>query len=274
MSSQRHRLSVLIVDDEAPARTLLKYLLEKEPDTTIIGEAASGAEAISSIKSLSPDLVLLDIQMPKMDGFEVIRQLGTACPHVIFVTAFHEYAIKAFEVYALDYLLKPPVPARFSAAMERARHVINTERRGSQRPRLGRLLRDVERMSVGCPVVAGSGPAFLNRLTVRDRQSIRVVEVGKIIWIEAADHLAYIHIGETKYLVDKSLVELERELDPEKFVRVRRNAIVNMSTITRVSIGRFGSLELTLHNGLGLSTSRLLSGDVRRRLIMSVPLVS
>lgn len=268
MTKPAGRHTVVIVDDEAPARKLLRYLVAKEPDFEIVAEASSGSEAIEMVRATDPDILLLDIQMPGIDGFEVIRRLGAATPLVVFVTAYHEYALKAFEVYALDYILKPPIPARFVATMARARLTLSTERRGVQRPRLSNLLRDIERRRDGESEMSQTPQEYLARLTVRDRSGIRVIGLDKVAWIEAADHFAYVYFAGSKYLIEKSLAVLEGQLDPSKFLRIRRNIIVNLAAVEAVRIGRFGALTVQLRDGVKFTTSRLLTSSKRQQLIM------
>ncbi len=268
MTQSPRQYSVVIVDDEPPALILLRYLLEKEPDFTIVAEATSGKSALDAISRCKPDLVLLDIQMPGIDGFEVVRQLGANAPHIIFVTAFHEYAIKAFEVHALDYVLKPPIPERFAASIERARQALAGRGQRSHHRRLNELLRDIEHTDAATESRSPQSPGHIQQFTIRDRQGIRVVAAERIEWIEAADHFAYAHIGADRFLLEKSLAEIDRLVDPSKFVRIRRDAILNLAAVVSVRGGRFGALDIRMKSGREFSTSRKLPAQIRRLLIM------
>lgn len=265
--------SVVIVDDEAPALQLLRYLLAKEPDFKIVAEASSGQAALKEIRRCNPDLVLLDIQMPRIDGFEVVRQLGASVPYVIFVTAYHEYAIKAFEVHALDYVLKPPIPERFAASIERARQALAGRGQRTHHRRLNELLRDIELSDATTESRPPQKAGHIQQFTIRDRQGIRVVAADRIEWIESADHFAYAHIGTERFLLEKSLAEIDRVVDPNQFVRIRRNAIVNLAAVVSVHGGRFGALDIRLKSGREFSTSRKLPTQIRRLLIMHCRIV-
>ncbi len=268
MTHTSRQYSVVIVDDELPALQLLRYLLAQEPDFKIVAEASSGQAALKEIRRCNPDLVLLDIQMPRIDGFEVVRQLGADSPHIIFVTAYHEYAIKAFEVHALDYVLKPPIPERFSASIERARQALAGRGQRSHHRRLNELLRDIEHTDATTESRSPQSPGHIQQFAIRDRQGIRVVAADRIEWIESADHFAYAHIGTERFLLEKSLAEIDRLVDPNQYVRIRRNAIVNLAAVVSVHGGRFGALDIRLKSGREFSTSRKLPSQIRRLLIM------
>jgi two-component system, LytTR family, response regulator len=226
---------VLIVDDERLARQKLRRFLEEEPGVAVIGECTSGAEAVAAIGRERPDLVFLDVQMPEVDGFEVLRRLGAFPPvQVIFVTAHDRYAVQAFEVQALDYLLKPFGRERFRAALARVR-----ERRATLTPeRLQALLQDRDGRE-GRP----------RRLVVRSGARLTLLPVEQIDWIESADNYARLHVGAREHLLRETLAHLEERLDPRRFVRVHRRAIVNLDAIAEVRALFQGSYEVRLRSG-------------------------
>lgn len=219
----------LIVDDEPLARTNLRVLLGRHPDVQIVGESGSGVEALEEIRTNKPDLVLLDVQMPECDGFDVLEMLGRDVPPaVIFVTAYDQYALKAFEAGALDYLLKPFDDTRFELALSRARDKLQR-----QRP--------------------ASGSA---RLTVKSGGQILFIEHSDIDWIEAADYYACLHLGARKLLLRRSMSELEQDLDPNVFCRIHRSAIVNLTRVRGLQLNGSGEYEALLNDGSTLPISR------------------
>ena len=274
MSKHVGKYRVLIIDDETPARKNLQYLLEKESDIEVIGECKNGREAVKFVSENSPDLILLDIEMPDFDGFEVIRRLdSTRLPHVIFVTAYSEHAVKAFEVYAIDYILKPPVPNRFAEAINRFRKLLKAGERVS-RTKYRQLFKDLEVYASESTAINPAKPSdsvYLKQFVIRNIQGLQTIRVERVDWIEAADHYVFVHSKGNKYLIERSLSAVEAQLSPNEFLRIRRNVIVNLKSITNVRIGKFGAMELQLKNGQKLKTSRLLSSEHRKRLIMSVP---
>src|SRR5262245_15442950 len=218
-----NRLRVLVVDDEPLARTGLADLVRRDPELECVGEAGDGQAAIEAIQSLAPDLVLLDVQMPEIDGFGVIRAIGPdRMPPVVFVTAYEEFALQAFRVHALDYLVKPFSDDRLAAALDRVKGIV----------RNGQLHQLTDRLSdlVG----AVRQPDYLTRITVRVAQRVQVVLVADIDWIEAADYCAKLHVGTTVHVVRVSLGALERLLDPTTFVRVHRSAIINLDRLKEI----------------------------------------
>ncbi|HEY6092878.1 MAG TPA: LytTR family DNA-binding domain-containing protein [Gemmatimonadales bacterium] len=238
-------LRVLIVDDEPLARTGLATLVRKDPDLECVGECGDGQAAIAAIESLTPDLVLLDVQMPEIDGFDVIRAVGPErMPPVIFVTAYEEFALDAFRVHALDYLVKPYSDAALAAALERAKR--------------GRLQR----------VLASVLPRqdYLTRITVRTAQRMQVVRVADIDWIEAADYCARLHAGQAVHVVRVSLGALERLLDPATFVRVHRSAIVNVDRLKEIVTDSSGDGVIALADGTKVRLARSRRAAVDRLL--------
>ena len=239
------RLRVLVVDDEPLARTGLATLVRKDAELECVGECGDGQAAIAAIESLKPDLVLLDVQMPEIDGFGVIRAIGAEqMPPVIFVTAYEEFAVQAFRVHALDYLVKPFSDAALTAALDRAK-------RGQLQRVLAALLPHQE---------------YLTRITVRTAQRMQIVRVADIDWIEAADYCAKLHVGAAVYVVRVSLGALERLLDPATFVRVHRSAIINLERLKEIVSDSSGDGTIVLTDGTKVRLARSRRAAVDRLL--------
>lgn len=251
-------LRVLIVDDEPVARRRVRRLLRDAGDLEIAGEAGDGRSALEAIRSLSPDLVFLDVQMPEMDGFEVVQSLAAErlpIPVFIFVTAFDRYALRAFDVHALDYLLKPIDGARLQLALERARIRV-AERHGAQLdPSLLALLNDL-----------ATGRRFVTRLPVRTGGRLRVVDLADVDCITAADNYVTLHVGGQQYLSRETMNRLERELDPTRFVRIHRSTIVPIDRIKELVPDSHGDFEVTLKNGTRVMLSRNYRGRIEQAL--------
>jgi DNA-binding LytR/AlgR family response regulator len=245
-------MRTLIVDDEAPARERLKRLLAGVPKVELVGEAVDGIEAVEMIEREKPDLVLLDIQMPGLDGFGVIEALEDP-PPIVFVTAYDEYAIRAFEVSALDYLLKPFSRKRLEAAIRRAQQAMSeTQASASQ---LEPLLESL----------AAQG-RYLTRLAVRDRDCIRVLDVSNVDWIGMEQEQVMVHVAEETYPVRRTLAELEARLDPATFFRAHRSAIVNLNRVQEVIPWFKGSHKLRLTSGTEVELSRVQARALRKIL--------
>jgi two-component system LytT family response regulator len=245
-------IRVLIVDDEAPARERLKRLLADIEGVELIGQAEGGVQAVEMVERERPDLVLLDIQMPGLDGFGVIEALEDP-PPVIFVTAYDEYAIRAFEVNALDYLLKPFSRERLEKAVRRAQEALTEEQDFAMR--LGPLLESL----------ATQG-RYLTRLAVRDRDRICVLDVDEVDWIDVEDEQVMVHVGDRAYLIRRTLTELEARLDPAHFFRAHRSAIVNLSRVKEVIPWFKGSHKLRLTTGAEVDLSRARARALRKIL--------
>jgi len=244
-------LRTLIVDDEAPARERLKRLLADIEGIELIGEAEGGIQAVEMIERERPDLVLLDIQMPGLDGFEVIEALEDP-PPVIFITAYDEYAIRAFEVNVLDYLLKPFSRERLAKAIRRAQETLAEERDFAAR--LGPLLESL----------ADQGQ-YLARLAVRDRDRIRVLDI-EVDWVGIEGEQVMVHVGDQAYPIRRTLTELEARLDPACFFRAHRSAIVNFSRVKEVIPWFKGSHKLRLTTGAEVELSRARTRALRKFL--------
>jgi two-component system LytT family response regulator len=242
-----------VVDDEPPARQRLRSLLAKEPDIDVVAECANGPEAVVCLQEEMPDLVLLDVQMPEMDGFEVLHAIDPdKTPAIIFATAYDEHALRAFDVHAVDYLLKPIDAQRFSQAIERARERLHGSS-AAHRAALQRLLAEV-----------APARAYLERLAVREMSRIALLPVTEIDWIEAADNYVRVHSGGTSCLMRMSLKELERRLDPDRFARVHRSALVAIDRIRHLEPWSHGDFRIILHDGTRITASRSYAHNLRR----------
>jgi len=245
-------MRTLIVDDEAPARERLKRYLANLEGVEVIGEAKDGVQAVQMIEAQSPELVLLDIQMPGLDGFGVVEALEDP-PAIIFVTAYDQYAIRAFEVHALDYLLKPFSRERLAKAIRRAREALaeGQDLSAQLRPLLEGLAADGQ---------------YLTRLAVRDRESIRVLDVDEVDWIGIEDEQVMVHVGDQAYPVRRTLTELEARLDPKRFFRAHRSALVNLDRVQEITPWFKGSHILRLTTGAEVDLSRAQSRILRKIL--------
>jgi two-component system LytT family response regulator len=233
----------VVVDDEPLARRTIRLLLARERDFAIVAECAHGAEGIAAIERERPDVLFLDVQMPEVDGFDVLRRLGAdAVPAVIFVTAFDRYALRAFEEHALDYLLKPFSDERFAAVIGRVRSRLRERSAASMAGRLADLLAD-------------TAPER-RQLVVRDSGRTVVIPHDDIAWIEAEDYCVRLHLGDRTLLIRDSLKSLEASLDRRRFVRVHRSAIVNTSWVKAIEPLTSGDQSVTLTDGTVLKASR------------------
>ncbi len=256
-------IRVLIADDEPPARSRLRHLLARHPEIEIAGETAGGAETVAAIRSLSPDLVFLDVQMPDLDGFGVVAEIGPeSMPAVIFVTAFDQYALRAFEASALDYLLKPFDDERFARALERAREEV---RRGRLDGLCGKL-RSLLGEGAPAPAPESRETAPAQRLTIRSAGRVVFVDVAEVDWIEGAGSYVRLHAGARSYLLRDSLRHLESSLDPDRFLRVHRSAMVNVSRVRELRPRSHGESLLVLADGTELKASRTYRDRLARLL--------
>lgn len=251
-----NKVRTLVVDDEPPARRRIKRFLAQTSDVEVIGECADGEEAVDAIRESSPDLLLLDVQMPRMDGFEVIREVGVgSVPAIIFVTAYDRFAVQAFEMHALDYLLKPFARLRLHDALERAKMQIA----GAQATTFSRRLQELIKTLDG-------RASYLERISVRLGDSIIFIPVGEIDWIEAAGDRAVLHMGKKTHAVRESLGLLCGRLDPAKFVRAHRSAIVNVDKVKEMVPQFCGDQTLVLRDGTRLTLSRTHRDDLLSRI--------
>jgi two-component system LytT family response regulator len=228
------------VDDEPLARTNLSLLLRLDPEIAVVSECGSGVDAPIEIRRTKPDLLFLDVQMPECDGFDVLELLGKDVPPaVVFVTAYDQYALRAFEAGALDYLLKPFDDARFDLALHRAKQKIT---RGKDRPRT------------------------LDYLTVKSAGQVVFVSLPSIDWIEAADYYAALHVGPKTHLLRRSITELEQDLDANVFFRIHRSTIVNLNRIRGLKLNEDGEYTVLLESGISLRLSRRYRKPLQTRL--------
>jgi two-component system, LytTR family, response regulator len=241
-------LRAIIVDDEPLARESVRMLLRRDPEVEIAGDC-SGVDAVALIERTSPDIMFLDMQMPEVGGFDLLEAVGAdAVPAVVFVTAYDEYALRAFEVHAIDYLLKPFDDARFERGLSRAKE--RARSRGQKNERLADLVRERSR--------------YLKRFLVRVRDKIIVVNADDIDWIEAADYYVSLHVGSKTHLLRETMSELETRLDPERFFRAHRSAIVNIDRVREIHPLFRGDCALLLADGTQVKLSRTRRDDFER----------
>lgn len=232
-------IRALIVDDEPLARSSVRVLLQNDPLIEKIAECGSGEEAIAEIRSSRPELVFLDVQMPECDGFDVLEQLGSDLPRaIIFVTAHDQFALRALEAGALDYLLKPFDNARFGRALNRAKA-------------------QIAHLEVMQPA---------ERIVIKNNGQVLFVKIADIDWIEAADYYSCLHVGAKSHMLRRSVAELERELDPEKFCRVHRSAIVQLDRVERLEMNEGGEYDVVVANGARVRLSRSYRKQLQSRL--------
>lgn len=248
------RIRTIIVDDEPTARRGVRLLLERDPAIEIVGEATTGAEAADLIRRARPDLAFLDVQMPGSDGFAALQQLEPECvPTVIFVTAYDEYALKAFEVHAVDYLLKPYDDARFGAALQRGKEEVRRRQTDTVNARLAQLLSYLQAGGGGAgqPAEAPS-----DRILVKSSGEIFFLKAEEIDWIEAEGDYMKFHVAGRAHLMRETMARLEARLDPKRFIRIHRSTIVNIDRLRKLSPSFAGEYAVVLHDGTKLKLSR------------------
>jgi len=247
---------VVIADDEPLVRRGLRAFVEASPGVSLVGEARNGREAVDIIRAQRPDLLFLDVQMPELDGFGVLQALaGEPVPVVVFVTAYDEYAIRAFDVHAVDYLLKPFDEDRFRTALGRARSRLGERRADTLDQRLEAVLSALR-----------AREQYADRLLVKSEGRVTVVQVEDVDWIEAADNYARVHTARGRYLVREPIKSLERKLDPRHFARVHRSAIVNLARVRELQPMFGGEYVIILSTGTKLTLSRGYRDAFRDRL--------
>ena len=240
------KIRTLIADDEPLARERLRKLLQNEAAIELIGECADGREAVAAIRKESPDLVFLDVQMPELDGFGVLAEIGSArMPAVIFVTAHDQFALKAFEVHAVDYLLKPFDRDRFQTALRRALDKLQRDEPRELHQQLSALLADLK-----------AEPKHLERLAIKSVGRVVFLKIDEVDWIEAADNYVELHVGTESHLHRETMSSLEAQLPPKKFMRISRSTIVNVDRIKELQPLFHGEYAVLLHNGTRLTLSR------------------
>lgn len=252
------KIRVLIVDDEPTARRGVRLLLERDSDVLVIGEAGSGSEAVRRMVEDKPDLVFLDVQMPEMDGFKVLRAVGNRhSPAVIFVTAHDQHALQAFEVNAVDYLLKPFEDERFWSALSRAKSEILRRQTESLGTKLGNLLAYLQdgggTATASVPVVE---QVSHDRILLKSGGEIFFLKADEIDWIEAEGDYMKFHAGGRTHLLRETMVRLEARLDQNRFIRIHRSTIVNIDRVRKLSPSFAGEYAVVLHDGTKLKLSR------------------
>ena len=263
-------IRALIVDDEALARRRVARLLAERDDVEIVGECSGGEAAVEAIRRARPDLVFLDVQMPDLDGFGVLQRLnGDHTPTVIFVTAYDQYALRAFEACAVDYLLKPYEPDRFSQAVDRAVQWIAKGSATDQDERLKRLLREVLQSQ---PAVSSDGPAAaaegrLDRFMVKRDGRSQFVRAADVDWIESDGNYVNLHVGKQSHLVRGTIAACAERLDPRQFIRIHRRYIVNMERVKEVQPWFGGDYIVLLNDGHKLRLSRNFRVDFQSRML-------
>jgi len=236
----RAKIRAVVVDDEPLARSSLKVLLRRDPEVELVGECKSGMEALTEIRRKKPELVFLDVQMPECDGFDVLEQLGSEMPPaLVFVTAYDQYALRAFEAGALDYLLKPFDNARFERALNRAKERIE---QGKETPRK------------------------IERLVIKNAGQVLFQKISEIDWIEAADYYVCLHVGTKTHLLRRSMSDLDQELEQATFCRIHRSAIVNLERVRQLEISEDGGTDVVLNSGTRLRLSRRYRKELQARL--------
>ena len=247
-------LRTLIVDDEGVARRRVRRLLQLEPDVQIVGETGDGRSAVEAIEREHPDLVFLDVQMPELDGFEVVQRLPPSrLPAFVFVTAFDRYALRAFEVHAVDYLLKPFTPERLRLALSRARDRI--ARPDGAHDGLRALVDELRARA-----------RYLRRVAVHAGRRIVLLDVGAVDWLQATDNYVTFHAGGRQYLMRETLSSLEGRLDPDRFVRIHRSSIVQIDRVAELHPATHGDFDLVLRDGTRLVLSRRWRERIERAL--------
>jgi len=242
MPSDTPKIRALIVDDEPPARASVRVLLRRDPQVEVIGECASGMEAVDAIRASRPELVFLDVQMPECDGFDVLEMLGADLPGaIVFVTAYDQFALRAFDAGALDYLLKPFDNQRFELALARAKQKLQAHFRTSKKS---------------------------ERLAIKNGGQMLFVSINDIDWIEAADYYSCLHVAGKSHLIRRSMSEFDSDLDPEIFCRIHRSAIVNLNRVRTLETNSDGEYEVRLHDGTALRLSRRYRKNLQSRMKM------
>jgi two-component system, LytTR family, response regulator len=266
----RRRIRVLVADDEPVARRRVTRLLKEDGDIDVIAECGGGLEAVDRIRSEMPDLVFLDIQMPDLDGIRVIEKVGVErMPPVVFVTAYNEYAIRAFDVNAVDYLLKPYDTARFRQALDRARDRLSRGDPSARVDELRSILRALVKQEGGrrADSTADGSPIPLDRMGVRIDGSLRIIRTADVDWFETEGNYMRLHVGRASHLIRTTAAELETQLDPREFVRIHRRYLVNLERVVEVQPWFAGDAIVVLRDGTKLRLSRTHREQFHARLL-------
>lgn len=258
------KIRVLIVDDESLAREALLVLLNDDPDNEVIAECRNGKEAVTVIREQSPDIVFLDVQMPEMDGFQVVEEVGAMqMPVTIFVTAYDKHALRAFEAHALDYLLKPFDHDRFNAALQRAKTFVRQQKLGEISESLFAVLQDLKSKNGESPLDAGNRTPErtaqkepIDRVVIKSGKRIYFLKTEEIDWVEGAGDYLTLHSGSQTHLIRETMANFHATLDPQKFLRIHRSTIVNIERIADIRPLFKGEYDITLTSGIRLKASR------------------
>ncbi len=255
------KISTLIVDDEPPARAVIRQMLKEHSDIELAGECATGSETLVALKTLMPDLLFLDIQMPEMDGFALLEALDDEhLPVVIFVTAYDRYAVRAFDVAAVDYLLKPFDHERLARALDRARQSLQDKSQADRTQQMLRLLTELHARS-----------EYLERFVIKNNGRVLLIPVGEVDWIEAEGNYLLLHTGKQAHLIRETMQSLERKLDPRKFLRIHRSTMVNIGSVKELHVHVNSDEQLViLKNGGQLTLSRRYRDKVSQILGASI----
>jgi two-component system, LytTR family, response regulator len=261
--AERGALRVLIVDDEPLGCERLRELLQDEPGVELVGVAENGDDAIAAIREFRPDLVFLDVQMPRKTGLDVVREVGPErMPATVFVTAYDQYALQAFDFAAVDYLVKPFDDERFEEALRRARRRVELEGLGRLRDQMLSLLEGADSRDPAPPAAR----PYLDRIAVQMKGKMRVIPVSQIDYITSSGPYAELHVGEQRHVIREPMQKLEEQLDPEVFMRVHRSVIVRLELIDTLLRGTMGDYRIQLRNGARLRVSRSRREALERRL--------
>ena len=265
---ERRLVRVLVVDDEPLGRQRLLDLLANEPDVEVVGTAASGAAAVEAIRASRPDLVFLDVEMPRMSGLDVVQAIGPAAmPATVFVTAYDQYALSAFDSAAVDYLVKPFKDDRFAEALRRARRRIDSESREQLHEQMLALLQGGAASAASpASTPTDAAPRYLERIAVQMHGKMRVVPVVQIEYITADGPYAELHVGTHRYVIRESMQHLEEKLDPEWFLRIHRSAIVRLDLVDALFRSEGSEYQVQLKGGLRLRVGRSRREALERRL--------
>ncbi len=251
-------IRTLIVDDEPAAREGMRSLLSADPEIVVVGECSNGRDAVAAIREAAPDLVFLDIHMPELEGFDVLREVGVErAPTVVFVTAFDQYALRAFEVHAVDYLLKPFTDERFRQSLDRAKHHVHQTWLLELPRTFAALLPERE---------PWRRPRYLDRLPIRSGGKVTLLPVRDIDWIDAEGDHVRIHVGKASHIFRETMANLENQLDSARFVRIHRSTIVNLEKVKELEPFFHGEYVVVLHNGATLKLSRRFRDRLEARL--------
>ena len=267
------KISTIIVDDESLARRGLGLRLQAFDDVEIIAQCSNGREAAEAIAKTQPQLVFLDIQMPGMDGFDVVRSIqGDAMPMVVFVTAFDQYAVDAFNVHAVDYLLKPIEEDRLQQALEKVRSRINASEAITDKEKLLNLIGDITGTKpsnldeVENSLTSGTKSSYPEKISIKDSQTVTIIQIKDIDWVDAAGDYMGIHVGDDIHIMRTTMKQLEAQLKPDIFQRVHRSTIVNLSRVKQVCSHMNGEYHLILEGGARLKMSRSFKDKVKHFL--------